>query len=441
LFGFKAGLKSFLILATCGLFFATARLVTTDASLTFWVLLAQVSLAKLFFSEKPNTAFYNLLGLALGCGFLTKGPVAFLAPAISAIAFMAIRRRALPNPGWNFFSMLTIFAVIALPWYLWECKTHPGLLDYFLHKQIGARVASKAIHFKRFYYFLPVFFAGCFAWTAFLPAVFQSAFSRKQTSDSEREKLLFLALWFILPFIVFSLFPSKLPFYIVPLLAAFALMSGYYWAKWENATLNTRTFHLSFWIYFLSHLGLFGAGYYFTFVKTKYIVGIPSIFFIIAFCVVTLAMIVAIVLWLTKRYKYIFWLELVALAIISFSVTRALPYVIYEQSKPVAKMILAQKKEHEKVILYRAGMRALPTYLKERVIEIGNQRETFFDDPKDLEGYVFETEEKLIELLQSPERVFVVTYVSSWNELQKNTQLQLYPLMVHRRWVLFSNQK
>jgi len=79
-------------------------------------------------------------------------------------------------------------------------------------------------HFQRsesWYYFFIVLTVGFLPWTFLLPHVVFSA--HKASLDEPR---LFLAVWAILPLLVFSFSNSKLPHYILPLYPALAALTG-----------------------------------------------------------------------------------------------------------------------------------------------------------------------------------------------------------------------
>jgi len=117
-----------------------------------------------------------------------------------------------------------VFVAIGLPWYLAVLIKTPGLLSYFLHRQLWERYAT-TIHQRGgpIYYFLVVILVGALPWTwAALRAWWRSAreAGRRNLPDAV------LASWVGLPFVFFSSSGSKLPAYVLPLFPALAVLAS-----------------------------------------------------------------------------------------------------------------------------------------------------------------------------------------------------------------------
>lgn len=175
------------------------------------------------FEGRPH--FYDWMWCALGLAFMTKGPPGLL-HLLAIVAFCVWRggtRAALLRPlGW------LGFAVIGLSWYLIVIQRHQGLLEYFIGYEVYARVATD-IHGR-----YPEWWGGFFVYGLVLslgtlpwwPMVLARARALRSPLASWSEPAKFLLCWFVLPFLVFMLARSRLPLYILPLMAPLSLAAA-----------------------------------------------------------------------------------------------------------------------------------------------------------------------------------------------------------------------
>ncbi len=209
-----------LIFATSLLFLAVSRIVATDIYLTCFTVMAQYYLFRRIRGERRRSDAL-LYGLALGLGFLAKGPIIFLftlLPFGLAKLFDPEHRRVYSWPETA--AAAGAFAAVALPWYLAVVVKNPGLLYYFLKVQTVDRVATD--HFGR--YEPPWYFVYVLAGT-FLPYIF--FFLRGALRPGRfppHQRILFL--YVLTPFLVFTLARSKQPTYILPLYGVAAVLTA-----------------------------------------------------------------------------------------------------------------------------------------------------------------------------------------------------------------------
>jgi len=226
------------IYATSLLPFTAANFVTTDTLLTLWEALAVLGFAEWWHRGDGFGRFASnlLMWTAFGLAFLTKGPPGLL-PLLAIVPFtwLSLGRKGmlrLLRP-----SGLLMFALVGFGWYAAVAAARPGVLSYWLHDEVVARVASNLHHrnskwYKPFIIYLPVLGFGCLPWV--LPLIrgirrisrnffSQSAWVRKFKEDPWA---VFLALWFFLPLVVFFISSSRLPLYVLPLALPLALGIG-----------------------------------------------------------------------------------------------------------------------------------------------------------------------------------------------------------------------
>ncbi len=199
-------------------FFLIGKILTTDMFLTLWIV-AGFYLWSLRESGRMAARTFSLLfGVDAALAFMTKGPVPLLFWAVVLVpcAVWKDRGRSLKP----FLSPLAwgSFVLLALPWFVAVGLKHPGLLDYLVtHESAQAAYNARRFHPGPWYYYAPVFLAGFFPWWI-------AAAARWEHLKDRRLRLWLL--WAVVPILVWSFFPAKLPTYILPAFPAWALLTA-----------------------------------------------------------------------------------------------------------------------------------------------------------------------------------------------------------------------
>ncbi|QJI28327.1 lipid IV(A) 4-amino-4-deoxy-L-arabinosyltransferase [Pseudomonas sp. ADAK18] len=220
----RKSLACALLYMSFGLVAGQAGYSNLDPQFTFWV---NLSLVALWFAldsrtQRSRLAFWALLGVACGMGFLTKGFLAWLLPVLIALPYMIWQRRLGELLRYGPLAML-VAAVICLPWALAVHAQEPDYWRFFFwHEHIRRFAADNAQHARPWWFFLPIIVVSCLPWAALLPATLIKTWQEKR-----RPAMVFLALWFLLPLAFFSLSKGKLPTYIMPCLLPLALLMGH----------------------------------------------------------------------------------------------------------------------------------------------------------------------------------------------------------------------
>jgi 4-amino-4-deoxy-L-arabinose transferase-like glycosyltransferase len=225
--------RAALIYVTMLLPFGAAQMVTTD-----FLLSAALSGAMAAWIEsrhvepEQSRRWVLLMWLGFGLAFLTKGPPALLPLlAVAACGIWLPRRGAAAVMHW---SGLLIFVVVGFSWFAIVVGDTPGLLDYFLGRELIQRVASDDFGRHGEWYgwleiYLPTLLVGTLPWTWLMWRWLRSLLAsvgrwRKPETRSEDSTGLMLFLWVLLPLIVFCLSRSRLPLYLLPLFTPLALI-------------------------------------------------------------------------------------------------------------------------------------------------------------------------------------------------------------------------
>lgn len=176
-------------------------------------------------TDRTPRRWFILCGLAVGLGFLSKGPVAVVLPALAIVPYLACRRQLRlvfqMSPGW----VLVVFALVAVPWYLLVQSRRPDFFEFFFVGQnVGGFVGSTRVHHPgRWYTYFVYLPAIWFPWSVFLPAAIGLAWRAIRAGTST---FLFLGLWVLSMFVFWNLCGSKLPSYLLPLFPALAALTA-----------------------------------------------------------------------------------------------------------------------------------------------------------------------------------------------------------------------
>lgn len=210
-----------------------AQMITTDYVLAACTGVAMWAFVEAHFGESAYPRRWTaLMWAAFALAFLTKGPPA-LVHLLAAIAFdqlMPARKRS----RLFLWSGLGLFVVLALPWYIAVIANHPGLFRYFIGDEVVNRVATNEFGRNGQWYgwllvYAPTLLLGTLPWT---PALLRWAralpaqvrgWRDPHTRDRDASALL-LALWLLVPLLVFCIARSRLPLYLLPLFLPLALI-------------------------------------------------------------------------------------------------------------------------------------------------------------------------------------------------------------------------
>jgi 4-amino-4-deoxy-L-arabinose transferase-like glycosyltransferase len=222
---FRRGMQldAALITAASAMVIGFGRGASTDMPLTATFTIAMLSWWGWYESQKRGWLLLFYAGVALGT--LAKGPVAVFLAGVTIVAFASLRRdinlvlRTLWLPG------IAVFAAAALPWFVAVQRANPQFFRVFILEHNLARYTTDLYrHQHPFWYFVPAALIGLLPWTIFAVTALVDAIRDWRFSIGEpkgREDFrTFLALWFLLPILFFSLSQSKLPGYILPSIPA-----------------------------------------------------------------------------------------------------------------------------------------------------------------------------------------------------------------------------
>ena len=237
----RRALTGGLVLVTTVAFVSFGRIAMSDMLLAFWTTLA-VALAARLYAGGPGWLSL-LLGLVLGLGFLTKGPIALILPGLG-ILLLAWRERTRGLPAsraWLALSALA-FAVLSLSWFAAvAARLGAGPLAHFFLQENFERFAGETYDSGRApWYYLVTYLAQGAPWSLFLPPALLALPRIAAGAGAERPAPgggpVFLAQWLLSMLLPLSLSRGKIDYYLLPLYpAASLLVGGYLHAAWSRA--------------------------------------------------------------------------------------------------------------------------------------------------------------------------------------------------------------
>ena len=174
--------------------------------------------------SKIRLVYLVLLGVFCGAAFLAKGFLAFvlLAAVIGPYVIWQGRWQELFTRGW--ITLLSAIVVIA-PWAILVHLQEPDYWHYFFWEEHVKRFASEdAQHGEPFWFYLMFLPLLTLPWIAQLPMVLKNLFSNGDDHNTDSGLVKYSILWFVMPFIFFSISRGKLPTYVLPCLAPLAVL-------------------------------------------------------------------------------------------------------------------------------------------------------------------------------------------------------------------------
>lgn len=206
----RRGLLAGIALATCLQATLIGKAAIADSLLNLFLALSMF--AGYRFSRTGERTGLWLCYVFAALGFLTKGPVAVLIPAATALLLYTSRKdfggmlRLLDPVG------IGLFLLVAAPWYILEYAAHGNefVEGFFLEHNVSRFSTTFEGHGGSLLYYIPVVLVGILPFSGLL-LVSLSRVREWFRDDLDR----FCALWFLFVVVFFSLSGTKLHHYVV----------------------------------------------------------------------------------------------------------------------------------------------------------------------------------------------------------------------------------
>lgn len=216
------------VVATSFGYFSMARAALPDLPLTFCITLgiwAALRAADAVGSA-AGSRWWMLAGLGAGAGFLMKGPIALVVPAVVLLPIAWRERRRMRVHVRGIAVAALTAAAIGLPWYvaMWLEHGNAYLQSFFVGDNLERFTTERFNDARPVWFYLPVVLGGLMPWSVYLVAFGADALARARRRalrlDDTDWRLL---LWAIMPILFFTASIGKQPRYILPVLPPLAV--------------------------------------------------------------------------------------------------------------------------------------------------------------------------------------------------------------------------
>lgn len=221
------GLLAGAIVATSFGYFALARMALPDLPLAFFVTLTiWAALVATLERERHPRRWLLLAAASAALGFLMKGPLAVLLPALVVAPILLIERRSFNLRVTDIGLAALVFALLAAPWYgaMWMMHGTAYLESFFVGDNFDRFATARFNDPRPWWFYLPMIAGGLLPWTllglGWLTPITHLLTRRRGVRTVD----LRLLLWTLLPLGFFTLSIGKQPRYVLPLLPPLALL-------------------------------------------------------------------------------------------------------------------------------------------------------------------------------------------------------------------------
>jgi 4-amino-4-deoxy-L-arabinose transferase-like glycosyltransferase len=233
----EAGWLAGAIVATSFGYFSIARAALPDLPLTFFITLAIWATLRAVDGVTSGKAgplgpaattmsWWILAGIGGGAGFLMKGPVALVVPAVVLLP-IAWRERQRSQADWRGIAVATITAIaIGVPWYvaMWLEHGDTYLQSFFVSDNFERFATERFNDARPVWFYLPVVIGGLMPWSVYLVAFGSDALARARRRTLRLDDADWrLLLWAVMPLVFFTLSIGKQPRYVLPVLPPLAV--------------------------------------------------------------------------------------------------------------------------------------------------------------------------------------------------------------------------
>lgn len=144
---YREGVWASIIYSTMALSFSAANFITMDTTLTLFTTLSMLAFwESVKTGAKYSTLWKLVVCIAVGLGFLTKGPAALI-PTGAMFVYLLINRKVISyfRTPWALLG-LVLFLLVGLSWYIYVSIQLPDAAKYFIDNQLYGRLVSDKYH-------------------------------------------------------------------------------------------------------------------------------------------------------------------------------------------------------------------------------------------------------------------------------------------------------
>jgi 4-amino-4-deoxy-L-arabinose transferase len=174
----------------------------------------------------PAALSWALAGFGAGAGFLMKGPVALVVPAVVLLPIAWRERRSLRLDVRGIALAALTAAIVGVPWYVAMWLEHGAAYfqSFFIGDNLERFTTERFNDARPFWFYLPVLLGGLMPWSVYLVAFAGDGIAglrarTRRLSDADWR----LLIWAAMPVLFFTVSIGKQPRYILPVLPPLAV--------------------------------------------------------------------------------------------------------------------------------------------------------------------------------------------------------------------------
>jgi 4-amino-4-deoxy-L-arabinose transferase-like glycosyltransferase len=182
--------------------------------------------------RRRQRLFFLAAWLFAALSTMAKGPAGIGLPVLCVLAYIAVSRRWRDLLRIEIASGVLILLAVALPWYVAMYVRHgQPFTDRLIFHDMFKR-AFTHVHDTNdgddtsFRFYVWQLGYATFPWTGLLPAALVYWLRRREDDDRKSDAAVFLVLWFLFAFALFSLMLTKFHHYILPAVPPAAMLTG-----------------------------------------------------------------------------------------------------------------------------------------------------------------------------------------------------------------------
>lgn len=230
LWGSLAGEYAALVVVSCAWMFTNSHFLTLDMGVSFFLSLSLCCflLAQDAQESHQQAWWMRACWAAMAGATLSKGLIGLLIPGASLFFYSVINRDIKPWLRMQWISGLSIFLLLAAPWFYLVSVRNPEFAQFFfIHEHVERFLTTTHQHEGPLWFFIPDLLIGLLPWTSLLFVMLIAGW-RKTDLDGDKKSVFnpkrFLIVWCGFIFVFFSISGSKLPSYILPIFPALGLL-------------------------------------------------------------------------------------------------------------------------------------------------------------------------------------------------------------------------
>jgi 4-amino-4-deoxy-L-arabinose transferase-like glycosyltransferase len=219
-YGKRVGFLAAVILLTCYHFLSFSRFGTMDVMLTLFTYLALYAYLRL---NNENQKWWYVVWSWCALALMVKGAGGVIAPAGIMLALVFDKRFSAAMRSKHFWQGVLLAVLLVAPWHILMCVWYGRA---FIDEYIGYHVIARSTrtlegHASGYFYYVGKLVDGFFPWCLLVPFAIISIVKRNLKDQSQSWILLLLS---GPVFGLYTVIPTRRPWYIVPLYPALAIL-------------------------------------------------------------------------------------------------------------------------------------------------------------------------------------------------------------------------